>query len=116
MLRGILDTTFATFITPRIVRAQWTTCLIVAGIIVFLLLCENVYALISFIRDQNRGVSMLLATVALDVIVPLFIWTFLLTVRLFLEAIMVAFRCEEHLRVLANRARVVSPPGTAITP
>ena len=40
--------------------------------------------------------------IALDILVPLCIYAWLLAVRLVLEVILVIFRAEQHLRVLAS--------------
>ena len=113
---AIFDFAFAFFITPRIVKAYWRSCVLLAGAGLILLAGFNIFAIIMFLRDDNRPISILLILFMSDLLVPLMIWMWLMTVRLVLETIMILFRSEEHLRLLANQARIVAPSSPIIAP
>ncbi|HEV3136421.1 MAG TPA: DUF4282 domain-containing protein [Pirellulales bacterium] len=113
---GIVDFAFANFITPQIVRAQWAMCVIIAVVVLALLVCGNAIAVIIFLRDENHAFGLLIGLVVSDLLVPLILWGWLLTVRLILEAIIVHFRSEEHLRLLANKTRVIPRPNATLPP
>lgn len=107
---GIFDLKFARFITPAIIKSLYATHMV----FVFLSLCALVWSNYRVLadtttREASHPVLMYLyiAVANVTAIVGLFILTLL--VRLCLEAVMVLFRGEEHLRSLAESAGGGSP-------
>jgi hypothetical protein len=102
-LTGLFDWKFRDFITPSIVSSLYTSHLIFATLALTGLALANYWLLF---RSPARGEPYFYLTlVGLDISAVLIMLVWTLVVRLCLEAIMVIFRGEEHLRELVDRAR-----------
>lgn len=102
-LIGLFDWKFREFITPSIVSSLYTSHLILVALASIGLAFGNYWL---FFNSPNRGQPffyVMLVGVDLLALLVAFAWT--LVVRLCLEAVMVIFRSEEHLRTLAEMNR-----------
>jgi uncharacterized membrane protein YhaH (DUF805 family) len=102
-LTGLFDWKFRHFITPVIVSFLYTVCLILAVLALTALVVANYWLLF---KSEARGEPYFyFMLIALDLTALLFVFGWILVIRLSLESVMVIFRGEEHLRVLVTNAR-----------
>jgi hypothetical protein len=105
VLKGLFDLNFRRFITPSIIKSLYATHMLFVLIFLFFLVWTNYVLLAGTAIQVNRSPALTYFLVAMSnvgAILFLFVWT--LITRLCLEAVMVLFRGEEHLRELAESA------------
>ena len=103
VLAGLFDLNFRQFITPAIIRALYLSHLVLVAICVAVLMLFNYLTLVRFASNEFGTPwiqYLILIFTNLMVFFILFMGT--LVVRLGLEAVMVLFRGEEHLRTLVK--------------
>lgn len=101
ILGGLFDWKFRKFITPAIVSSLYSWNLLLAGIFLAAVFSSNLWL---FINSPARdSVYFYVSLVALDLSATVFVLIWTLAIRLLLEAVMVIFRGEEHLHLIADR-------------
>lgn len=101
-LTGLIDWRFRGFIAPSVVSILYLVYLIIVALAISAMAVGNFWLLI---KSPDRGEpDFYVKLIAADVSSLLAIFFTTLGLRLVLELVLVAFRCEEHLRELAEAA------------
>jgi hypothetical protein len=110
VLKGLFDLNFRRFITPSIIKSLYAAYMLFVIALLFALVWMNYRLLAGTATRNSYSPALVYLSVAISnllAIIILFVCT--LIVRLCLEAVMVLFRGEEHLRDLAEMAHQKMP-------